>query len=150
MRQSRISFSRLSLARSSRAIFFTSISCVLLSVGSGSGKDVEDRKFLFGNKHEEELTIFDILTKPEPTLSKTQEIEVKKIARELLAKLRREKLILDWRTKEMAKAAVRETIREELDALPEVYERRLWEEKVERTYQFVFEHYEGVATALAL
>ena len=43
-----------------------------------------------------------------------------------------------------------ETIREELDALPEVYERRLWEEKVERTYQFVFEHYEGMAAAAEL
>lgn len=54
-------------------------------------------------------------------------------------------MILDWRTKEMAKAGVRETIREELDALPEIYDRRLWEDKVERTYQFVFEHYERVA-----
>ena len=32
----------------------------------------------------------------------------------------------------------------ELDLLPEVYERRLWEEKVERTYQYVFEHFETV------
>ena len=107
--------------------------------------DEEERRHVRENLTEEELTIFDILTKPEPQLTKAQEIEVKKIARELLAKLKREKLILDWRNKEMAKAAVRETIREELDALPEVYERRLWEEKVERTYQFVFEHYEGMA-----
>jgi type I restriction enzyme, R subunit len=77
----------------------------------------------------------------------TQEVEVKKIARELLSKLKREKLILDWRTKEQAKAAVRETIREELDGLPEVYERRIWEEKVERTYQFIFEHYAGAFDA---
>ena len=104
--------------------------------------DDEERRHVRESLTEEELTIFDILTKPEPTLTKPQEIEVKKIARELLAKLKHEKLILDWRTKEMAKAAVRETIREELDALPEVYERRLWEEKVERTYQFVFEHFE--------
>jgi type I restriction enzyme, R subunit len=74
-------------------------------------------------------------------------VQVKKIARDLLSKLKREKLILDWRTKEQAKAAVRETIREELDTLPEVYERRLWEEKVERTYQFVFEHY-GAASEI--
>jgi type I restriction enzyme R subunit len=105
--------------------------------------DEEECRHIRENLTEEELTIFDILTKPEPMLNKTQEIEVKKIARELLAKLKREKLILDWRNKEMAKAAVREAIREELDALPEVYDRRLWEQKVERTYQFVFEHYEG-------
>jgi len=79
-----------------------------------------------------------------PISCKTQEVEVKKIAQQLLNKLKREKLILDWRTREMAKAGVREAIREELDALPDIYERRLWEEKVERTYQLVFEHYEGV------
>ena len=103
--------------------------------------DKEERRHIRENLTEDELTIFDILTKPEPKLTKAQEVQVKKIARELLSKLKREKLILDWRTKEHAKAAVRKTIREELDALPEVYERRLWEEKVERTYQFVLEHY---------
>jgi type I restriction enzyme R subunit len=109
-------------------------------------RDLEDeeQRHIRENLAEDELTIFDILTKPEPKLTKAQELGVKKIARELLSKLKREKLILDWRTKEQAKAAVRETIREELDALPEIYERRLWEEKVEKTYQFVFEHFEGV------
>jgi type I restriction enzyme, R subunit len=92
---------------------------------------------------EEELTIFDLLTKPEPKLTKAQEVEVKRIARAMLAKLKREKLILDWRLKENAKADVRQTIREEFDALPEVYDRRIWEEKVERTFQFVFERYPG-------
>ena len=103
--------------------------------------DEEERRHIRENLTEDELTIFDIFTKPDPKLTKAQEVEVKKMARELLSKLKREKLILDWRTKEQAKAAVRETIREELDVLPDVYERRLWEEKVERTYQFVFEHY---------
>jgi type I restriction enzyme R subunit len=94
---------------------------------------------------EEELAIFDLLTKPEPKLTKAQEVGVKTIARKLLAKLKREKLILDWRLKESAKADVRQTIREELDDLPEVYDRRIWEEKVERTFQFMFERYPGDA-----
>ena len=96
---------------------------------------------------EEELAIFDLLTKPEPKLTKRQEGEVKKIARSLLAKLKREKLILDWRLKETAKADVRETIRIELDALPEVYDRRIWEEKVERAFQFVYERYPSDSVA---
>jgi hypothetical protein len=33
--------------------------------------------------------------------------------------------------------------REEYDELPDVYDRRLWEEKVERTFQFMFERYPG-------
>jgi hypothetical protein len=59
-------------------------------------------------------------------------------------KLKREKFILDWRLRETAKADVRETIRQEFDQLPDVYERKLWDEKVERTYQFVFEHFATV------
>ncbi len=80
--------------------------------------DEEERRHVRENLTEDELTIFDILTKPNPKLTKAQEVEVKKIAHELLSKLKREKLILDWRTKEQAKAAVRETIREELDGYP--------------------------------
>ena len=53
----------------------------------------------------------------------------------------------DWRLKENAKADVRQTIREEFDELPEVYDRRLWKEKVERTFQFMFERYPGEIAA---
>jgi len=42
------------------------------------------------------------------------------------------------------RAAVRQTIREELDELPDVYDCKLWEDKVERTYQFIFERMGGV------
>jgi type I restriction enzyme R subunit len=93
---------------------------------------------------EEELAIFDILTRPEPKLTKDDEIRVKKIARQLLEKLKRERLIIDWRVKETARATVRQTIREELDELPDVYDRKLWEDKVERTYQFIFERMSGI------
>jgi type I restriction enzyme R subunit len=103
----------------------------------------EEQRAVREGLDEEELAIFDLLTKPEPTLTKAQEVEVKAVARRLLAKLKREKLILDWRLKENAKADVRQTIREEYDQLPEVYDRRLWEDKVERTYQFMFERYPG-------
>ena len=103
--------------------------------------DEEEQRHVKEGLTEEELAIFDILTRPEPKLSKAQELEVKKIARQLLAKLKREKFILDWRSRETAKSDVRETIRQEFDDLPEVYERKLWDEKVERTYQYVFEHF---------
>src|SRR5205823_4725062 len=65
--------------------------------------DEEERRHVRENLSEDELTIFDILTKPEPKLNKREEVQVKKIARELLAKLEREKLILDWRRKDFAK-----------------------------------------------
>jgi hypothetical protein len=40
---------------------------------------------------EEELAIFDLLTQPEPKLTEAQEVAFKRIARTLLAKLKREK-----------------------------------------------------------
>ena len=38
-----------------------------------------------------------LLTKPEPKLTKAEEIEVKKVARELLTTLKAEKLVLDYK-----------------------------------------------------
>jgi type I restriction enzyme, R subunit len=109
----------------------------------------EEQRAVREGLDDEDLAIFDLLTKPEPKLTKAQEVEVKAIARRLLTNLKREKLILDWRLKENAKADVRQTIREEYDHLPEVYDRRLWEDKVERTYQFMFERYPGNAAPSA-
>ena len=43
----------------------------------------EERRAAREGLTEEELAIFDLLTKPEPRLTKTQEIEVKNVAREL-------------------------------------------------------------------
>jgi type I restriction enzyme R subunit len=65
----------------------------------------EDQRGIAEGLTEEELALFDILTKPEPVLTKAEEAEVKKVCRELLATLKREKLVLDWREKQQAKAA---------------------------------------------
>ena len=74
---------------------------------------------------------------------------MKKIARDLLTKLKGEKFVLDWRLRETAKADVRETIRHQFDVLPEVYEPKMWEEEVERTYRFVFEHFGAAHSGIA-
>ncbi len=70
---------------------------------------------------EEELAVFDRLTKPEMDLTKSERKQVKKIARELLAVLKREKLVLDWRNRQQSRAEVRLAIELELDKLPEKY-----------------------------
>ena len=55
----------------------------------------EEQRAMREELTEEELAIFDILTKPEPKLKKKDEIEVKKIVRDLLDKLKRESLFLN-------------------------------------------------------
>ena len=92
---------------------------------------------------EEELAIFDLLTKPEIKLTQAEEREVKKVAKQLLETLKREKLVLDWKKRQATRAAVRYTIETILDELPRVYTPELYERKCEVVYQHVFDSYYG-------
>ncbi len=96
---------------------------------------------------EEELAIFDILTNPEPGLAKDEVLQVKKVCRELLEALKREKLVLDWREKQQARAAVRQTLKLKFRELPPVFSRDLREEKMIAAYAHVFDAYSGAGTS---
>jgi len=65
--------------------------------------------------NEEELAIFDLLTKPQIELSDSDREEVKATARDLLNTLKAWKLVLDWRKRQQARAEVRITIEKMLD-----------------------------------
>ncbi|ANX05577.1 type I restriction endonuclease subunit R [Immundisolibacter cernigliae] len=107
----------------------------------------EEQRGIAEGLSEEELALFDILTKPEPVLTKAEEAEVKKVCRELLATLKREKLVLDWREKQQAKAAVMQTLRTEMRRLPAQYTRDLRAEKMARAYAHVYDHYSGATVS---
>ncbi len=99
----------------------------------------EERRAARENLSEDELAIFDLLTKPTPKLTKAQEVEVKKVARDLLEKLQDQLAITDWRSKQQTRAAVQSTIRFELNQLPqEPYPDELWNEKVDAVWAFIF------------
>ncbi|HNT30326.1 MAG TPA: DUF3387 domain-containing protein, partial [bacterium] len=105
--------------------------------------DEEDaRAVREGLENEEELVIYDLLTKPEPKLNKQEQAEVKKVARALLPKLK-ELLVLGWRAKEYARAQVQVAIEETLDLLPPVYDKRLFDQKTNSIFSHVFDAYEG-------
>jgi len=91
---------------------------------------------------EEELALFDILTRPGPDLSPSEEKKVLEAARDLLAALKSNKLVLDWRKKQQTKAAVRQTIRRSLarDLRP-LYPTDLLTEKNELIYQHIYDAY---------
>ena len=107
----------------------------------------EDRRAIAEELSEEELALFDILIKPEPALSRKEEAEVKKVCRELLATLKREKLVLDWREKQQARAAVMQTLKTEFRRLPEPFTRDMREEKRARAYAHVYDHYFGAGAS---
>jgi type I restriction enzyme R subunit len=97
---------------------------------------------------EEELAIFDLLTQPEPQLSEKEKDEVKKVAKELLAKLKAEKLVLDWRLKAQTKADVERTIRDFYIKLPKTYTPELKKEKRVKTYAHLYENYFGAGQSV--
>ena len=101
--------------------------------------DDEERRHVREGLAEEELAIFDLLTNPGPDLSEEERELVKKVAGEVLHKVKVEVEALDWQLREKARAAVRAKIREALDALPASYEENIWSRKVERTYDWIMQ-----------
>ncbi len=104
---------------------------------------VEDKRAIAKNLTEEELAIFDLLTKPEIQLTKQEEQEVKQVARELLETLKKEKLVLDWKKRQQTRASVEVAIKDNLDRLPQSYSAELYEQKCQEVYQHIYENYSG-------
>ncbi|MGE5709008.1 MAG: type I restriction endonuclease subunit R, partial [Nitrospira sp.] len=90
---------------------------------------------------EEELVVFDILTRPAPELAPEERAEVKKVARELLEKLKT-LLVLEWRHKASARSQVKLAIEELLDqGLPRSYTPDLYKQKCSAVFEHFYETY---------
>ena len=108
----------------------------------------EQQRHVRESMTEEELVIFDILTRPAPDLSGEERTEVKKVARDLLNRLK-QLLVLNWRQKSGARAQVRLAIEDVLDGgLPRVYDKPLYEQKCSVLFEHIYESYadEGRST----
>jgi type I restriction enzyme R subunit len=105
--------------------------------------DDEDKRNIAEQLTEEELAIFDLLTKPNIRLSEDEEKQVKDIARGLLKTLKREKLVLDWHKKQQARAAVQQTVEIALEELPHSYGQEQYDQKCDEVYQHIYDSYFG-------
>jgi type I restriction enzyme R subunit len=105
--------------------------------------NTEEKRGIAEKLTEEELAIFDLLLKPEMTLKKKEEREVKKVAQELLETLKKEKLVLDWRKRQQSRAAVKLSIDEILDRLPRSFIPDLYRHKCDVVYQHIYDSYFG-------
>ncbi|MFN3326680.1 MAG: type I restriction endonuclease subunit R [Bryobacteraceae bacterium] len=112
------------------------------------GLTQEEQRAARENLSEEELAIFDLLTQPEPELSEKEKDEVKRVAKDMLAKLKAEKLVLDWKLKTQTKADVERTIRDFYIKLPEAYTPELKKDKRARTYAHIYENYSGAGQSV--
>jgi type I restriction enzyme R subunit len=101
----------------------------------------EEERHVRENMSEEELVIFDLLTRPAPELSAEERTEVKKVARTLLERLKT-LLVLNWRQKTAARSQVRLAIQNVLDeGLPEKYAKPMYEQKCSALFEHFYECY---------
>ncbi len=113
-------------------------------VAFAQGLDAEEQRGIAENLSEEELALFDLLMKPAIGLTQAEAREVKRVAHELLQTLKAERLALDWRKQQQARAAVKLAIEDALDrGLPPVYTPELFRQKCEAVYLHVYDSYYG-------
>jgi type I restriction enzyme R subunit len=103
----------------------------------------EDQRTMAEQLSEEELALFDLLTKPEINITEKESEEVKKVSRMLLQTLKEAKLVLDWRKKQRTRADVYTTVKTVLDELPRAYTTELYQQKCDTVYQHVYDSYQG-------
>ena len=104
----------------------------------------EEKRSIAENLTEEELAIFDILTKPEIKLTGKEKDQVRKAARDMLNTLKAEKLVLDWRKRQQSRAQVMVTIEDILDkALPDKFTQDMFHQKCDLIYQHIYDSYFG-------
>lgn len=110
---------------------------------------VEDQRAIRENLSEEELALFDILTKPVPELADKERAQVKKLCKELLETLKAEKLVLDWRKKDRARSDVRRTLEIMFDRdLPASYDEVIYNEKCDLAFHHIFTNYYGASESV--
>ena len=103
----------------------------------------EQQRHVRENLGEDELTVFDLLTRPGPELSADERDEVKKVAKVLLDRVKAV-LVLDWRRRNDARAKVRIAIEDALDdGLPRAYTPEVFQQKCATLFEHVFESYGG-------
>jgi type I restriction enzyme R subunit len=101
----------------------------------------EERRHVRENLSEPELAVFDRLTRPGPDLSEGEREEVKKVARQLLQRVK-QTLGFNWRQTAQGRAQVRLAIEDELDdGLPRAYTPELYQQKCSSVFEHVFEQY---------
>jgi len=107
----------------------------------------EQERHVRENISEEELVVFDILTRPAPDLSPAERAEIKKVARDLLDRVK-QLLVINWRQKSIARSQVKLAIEDMLDSgLPAAYTPDLYHQKCSALFEHVYENYQGEAVS---
>ncbi len=90
---------------------------------------------------EQERHVRENLTRPAPELSSAERAEVKKVARDLLERLK-QLLVLNWRQKSTARSQLKLAIEDVLDTgLPRAYDKPMYAQKCSVLFEHIYETY---------
>ena len=105
----------------------------------------EEKRHIKEGLTNEELAVFDILSRPKLKMTKKDEQQVKATAKQLLEKLKEQKFVLDWKKRTRTRADVQVTIEDVLwDKVPQPpYTPEIKNEKSVLVYQHVYDSYYG-------
>jgi type I restriction enzyme R subunit len=106
----------------------------------------EDARAVAEGLTDEELAIFDLLTRSESNLTQEESQRIKKVTQALLQRLK-DKLVIDWRKRQQSRAAVKLSIGECLDHLPQRYVTE-YEAACQAIYQHVYDSYFGEGSSI--
>lgn len=112
------------------------------------GLNAEDQRHIAEQLSEEELALFDMLIRTGVQLTDDEKDAIKKVASDLLETLKREKLVLDWRKKQQARADVQVTIEKALDSLPTSYTEDVYHQLCQDVFLHVYDSYYGQGRSL--
>ena len=152
-------------ANPTRADFLTTFEALIESYNAGSRNidelfqellalsrslSDEEQRHIRERLTEEELTVFDLLTRPGPDLAPAERDEVKKVARHLLDRVHTALAQnVNWRRKVQARAQVREAIASVLDeGLPRAFTPEIYHRKCTVLFEHVFETFSDSAPAM--
>ncbi len=101
--------------------------------------DAEDQRHVRERLSDDELVIFDLLTRPDPVLNGEERDTVKRVVRQLHDRLHA-LLAPGWRERVTARAAVKDTVENLLDAgLPRAYTPEVFKTKSARVFQHLID-----------
>jgi type I restriction enzyme R subunit len=102
----------------------------------------EEKRHAEENMTEEELAVFDLIKKD--NLPDKEKEKVKKMAKEVLKKLKNGKLVLDYKKKQQTRAIVYVTIKNTLfGGLPESYDEKSCSRVTDNVYRHIYDSYAG-------
>ena len=108
----------------------------------------EEKRGIAENLSEEELAIFDLLTRPEMKLSKKQEQQVKKVLKELIQRLKTEKFVLDWQNGSNPEQPYAFASKTPSTNCPVYTRKEVFQQKCEITYEHVYDSYFGSGASM--